>query len=145
MDTWEGSDEHTLNQNKKHIISDFVGEVELKFNKNLEQFKDRYRKIKNTSFYFFYKYFERNAYDLIYVDGSHHTDDVIVDLVKSFEMLKVNGLLIIDDYFWKYYKKCIDNPAGAVNSFIRLKGHCLKVVCFDSQLILKKTCETYRK
>jgi hypothetical protein len=37
------------------------------------------------------------SYDLIFVDGSHHTPDVILDGILSFQLLRPNGLLIFDD------------------------------------------------
>jgi predicted O-methyltransferase YrrM len=80
----------------------------------------------------------KNSFDLIYIDGSHHTDDVIVDAIKGFELLKVGGIMIFDDYFWGYYNKPIDNPAGAVNAFLRLKEGAFEIECIYRQLILKK-------
>tara|TARA_R110002110_G_scaffold119309_2_gene293735 strand:+ start:19812 stop:20003 length:192 start_codon:yes stop_codon:yes gene_type:complete len=63
---------------------------------------------------------------LTYVNGSHHKNDVIIDAVKCFEMLKVGGIMIFDDYFWQYYPDAIDNPAGAINTFLRLKKDFIK-------------------
>ena len=88
--------------------------------------------------------FQRDRFDLIYVDGSHHADDVLVDAIKAFEMLKVNGLMIFDDYFWDYYTRTIDNPSGAINAFIRLKHKQLEVICFDHQLVVKKISTSIR-
>lgn len=59
-------------------------------------------------------------------------------------MLKVNGLMIFDDYFWKYYTRTIDNPSGAINAFIRLKCNQLEVICLDYQLIVRKTSTSVR-
>lgn len=38
--------------------------------------------------------------DFIYVDGSHESQDVIADLILSFNILKSGGLMICDDYIW---------------------------------------------
>ncbi|WP_165486579.1 class I SAM-dependent methyltransferase [Methylobacterium sp. GXF4] len=38
--------------------------------------------------------------DFIYVDGSHESQDVIADLILSFNMLRPGGLMICDDYIW---------------------------------------------
>ena len=69
----------------------------------------------------------------------HHTDDVVVDAIKGFELLKVGGIMIFDDYFWGYYTKAIDNPAGAVNAFLRLKEGSHQILSIYGQLILQKT------
>ena len=50
-------------------------------------------------------FYEPEKYNLIYNDGSHHSDDVIVDAFKAFEMLKVGGIMIFDDYFGITIKK----------------------------------------
>jgi predicted O-methyltransferase YrrM len=40
------------------------------------------------------------AFDFIYLDGSHKAPDVLTDCVMAFRLLKVGGLLILDDYLW---------------------------------------------
>lgn len=37
-------------------------------------------------------------YDLIYVDGSHHAEQLLYDLSVSWAMLRRGGILIADDY-----------------------------------------------
>ena len=135
VDTWQGGDEHKKNDSPEKSV---LPSVEAIFNENIAEFHDRVTKYKGTSFSYYNHQSNTNIYDLIYVDGSHYTDDVIVDAIKCFEMLKVGGFLIFDDYFWKFYDKNIDNCAGAINSFLRLKGHYLEIVCFDYQLIVRK-------
>ncbi len=131
VDTWEGADEH---QNNPHLNA-----IEQNFDKNLHSYVERLTKFKGTSFEFFSKNTVKERFDLIYVDGSHHTDDVIVDAIKSFELLKIGGILIFDDYIWGYYKNPMDNPAGAINSFLRLKKGAFEILSVYGQLTLKKT------
>ena len=141
VDTWDGADEH-----RSHDASDksILSEIENTFDINIQEYSERVTKHKCTSYEFFNNFFEIDKFDLIYVDGSHHSDDVIVDAIKAFEMLKTDGVMILDDYFWNYYKNEIDNPAGAINSFLRLKKHQLKILCFDYQLVVKKTSSSVR-
>ena len=135
VDTWEGAEEHkTLDATTKDVLSN----IEISFDKNLSFFVDRLTKYKGTSFSFFNNKFEKNTYDVIYVDGSHHCNDVIIDAVKSFEMLKIGGVMIFDDYLWQYYSKDIDNPAAAINCFLKLKQGSYKVVRVYYQLIIEK-------
>ena len=141
VDTWEGADEH---KESPAITTNILASVEATFDANLSKFKDRLIKFKGTSLSYYESNFEPNIYDLIYVDGSHHSDDVLVDAIKCFEMLAAGGLLIFDDYFWRYYSKEIDNPAGAINSFLRLKRHQLEIVCFDYQVIVRKVSGSVR-
>ena len=53
------------------------------------------------------------GYDLIFIDGWHTFDQVIIDLFYSFELLKIGGYVIIDDADFRsvgkaisYYLKC---------------------------------------
>jgi predicted O-methyltransferase YrrM len=41
-----------------------------------------------------------DSIDIIYIDGSHTADDVLADAVLSWDLLKVGGVLIFDDYEW---------------------------------------------
>jgi predicted O-methyltransferase YrrM len=38
--------------------------------------------------------------DLLYVDGAHDAPTVLRDLVTGFDLVKVGGLVICDDYLW---------------------------------------------
>lgn len=42
----------------------------------------------------------RGSFDMIYVDGSHQAPDVLIDSVLAFQLLRVGGLMIFDDYLW---------------------------------------------
>lgn len=46
-------------------------------------------------------------FDFIYVDGSHQAPDVLCDALLSFELVKIGGLIVFDDYLWKF-----SGPAG---------------------------------
>lgn len=142
VDTWEGADEH---KDGTAATVEVLSSIERTFDSNLSGFKDRLTKYKGTSLSYFNSDFEPNRFDLIYVDGSHHSDDVVCDAIKCFEMLRVGGIMIFDDYFWSYYVNDIDNPAGAINSFLRLKRRRLEILCFDYQIIIKKKVESVRQ
>jgi predicted O-methyltransferase YrrM len=44
--------------------------------------------------------FEDESFDIIYIDGNHEPDYVLEDAVLAFRKLKIDGLLIFDDYGW---------------------------------------------
>jgi len=95
VDTWEGADEHKDGTADSATI---FSQIEQNFDKNLSSFSYRLSKHKGTSLSFFTKSNIRNHYDFVYIDGSHHCDDVLLDAIKSFEMLKVGGIMVFDDY-----------------------------------------------
>jgi hypothetical protein len=60
-------------------------------------------------------------------------------------MLKVGGVMIFDDFFWQYYPKAIDNPAAAINLFLRLKRGSYKIIRLYYQIAIIKTADRYPK
>jgi predicted O-methyltransferase YrrM len=136
VDTWQGADEHTSGYAATEQV---LSAIESTFDSNLAPFGTRLTKYRGTSFSFFNEHTETGKFDLIYVDGSHHCDDVIVDAVKCFQMLKIGGLMIFDDYLWRWYPRAIDNPAAAINAFLRLKKGSYRLVRVYAQLVIEKT------
>jgi predicted O-methyltransferase YrrM len=131
VDTWAGNDEHAG--------SAVLGRIEGNFDANLTPFRDRLTKFKGTSFAFFSTLSPSVEFDLVYVDGSHYVDDVLLDAIKGFEHLKVGGVMIFDDYFWRYYERHLDNPGAAVNSFLNVKMGAYRVVrVYNDQIVIKK-------
>jgi len=43
---------------------------------------------------------EDNSFDIIYIDGNHEPEYVLEDAVLSFRKLKLDGIMIFDDYGW---------------------------------------------
>ena len=86
-------------------------------------------------------FFKKNSkfFDVIFVDGSHFADDVFKDFKNSWIILKKNGTLILDDYFWKGYKNLQQNPAFAINKFLKEINNEYKIIKLTKfQLFLKK-------
>lgn len=135
VDTWLGADEH---QAGKFATKEVLTNIEACFDKNLTPFNGRFNKYKGTSLSYFTDADTSTQYDLIYVDGSHYCDDVLIDALKSFSHLKPGGILIFDDYLWHYYKEEKDNPVGAINTFLALKRGQYKLISAANQLILQK-------
>lgn len=131
VDAWQGSDEH--------FDRERVRRSEGYFDHNISSFGDRVLKFKGTSYAFFDSPVAQTDYDIIYVDGSHHADDVVIDAIKGFERLKVGGLMIFDDYLWQHYPRASDNPAGGVHAFLRMKRGSYKILRAYYQIIIQKT------
>ena len=140
VDTWEGADEH---RSGVAATDEVLSKIESAFDANVSKYRDRVTKYKGTSFSYFNNTKAGSVFDLIYVDGSHHCDDVIVDAIKCFGLLKVGGIMIFDDYLWKYYPRAIENPAAAINAFLRLHKGSYKLVRLYSQIIIEKTCDRH--
>lgn len=70
-----------------------------------------------------------------------YCDDVILDAVKCLEMLKVGGVMVFDDYLWRFYPKAVDNPAAAINLFLRLKQGSLRIIRAYYQIVIAKIAD----
>ena len=133
VDTWAGSDEHA---GMSHISS-----IEAAFDRHVGPWKERVTKRKGYSYQCLAAFRPDEKFDFIYVDGSHHADDVVVDAIRSFEHLKVGGVMVLDDYLWHYYPRDAENPARAINGFLRLIEGRHRIIMAYHQLALVKTSE----
>jgi predicted O-methyltransferase YrrM len=72
------------------------------------------------------------AFDLIYVDGSHHATDVLQDAILGFQLLRVGGLLIFDDYLWRLepdgQQDSFNMPKPAIDAFVNIFQRKLRVL-----------------
>jgi predicted O-methyltransferase YrrM len=80
------------------------------------------------------------SFDLVYIDGSHATRDVLTDLVLSWDLLREDGLLVLDDYLWGKGKKWPRDlrPQFAIEAFITAYSREVEVVDRAYQVILRK-------
>ena len=114
-----------------------ISKIEKNFDKNLYQYQSRYEKFKMRSNIFFKK--NSNKFDVIFVDGSHYAKEVFNDFRESWSILKKNGILILDDYFWARYQKLDENPAFAINSYLKKITNEYKIIRLSKyQLFLRK-------
>ena len=110
VDTWSGSDEH------KGINFQLI-EKNFDFNTSFYQSNNLLIKYKMTSNEFFQK--NEKYFDLIYLDGDHSSDQVKIDLINSWNILKKGCYFVLDDYMWWYYKDLKKNPSTPINNFIK--------------------------
>jgi len=87
---------------------------------------------------------EGDAFDLIYVDGSHTAWAVLTDLAFCAAMLRVGGLIILDDYWHEVseiggpgVKQAVDRFHGAFRRYFDIEA-------VYRQVALRKTAEIPR-
>ena len=130
VDTWAGSDEHSS-------VNFELIEKNFDFNTSFYQSNNNLMKYKMTSNEFFKK--NHRYFDLIYVDGDHSSDQVKIDLINSWNVLKNGGFLVLDDYMWWYYKDLKKNPSTPINDFIRANISNISKLVVWHQVIIQKT------
>jgi predicted O-methyltransferase YrrM len=67
------------------------------------------------------------SFDLIFVDGSHVACDVLSDLILSYQLCAIDGLIICDDYLWTGSphgtEDLLSMPRCAIDAFVALFSH----------------------
>jgi predicted O-methyltransferase YrrM len=85
-----------------------------------------------------------NSFDVVYIDGSHTADDVLSDATSSFDLLRIGGLMIFDDYRWTGTQRGRTplppelRPQVAINAFVTAYRNRVEVVHRGYQLMLRK-------
>jgi predicted O-methyltransferase YrrM len=109
-----------------------------RFDRNLASYGARLRKIKGTSIKALGILREENAvFDFIYVDGSHRRDDVMIDCLGAWRLLREGGVMLMDDYTWMPDNPEAERVAPAVDTFLAWHG--------DAEVILKGEQVAVRK
>ena len=81
-----------------------------------------------------------DSYDCVYVDGSHTSRNVLTDLVLSWGLLKLGGVLIIDDYTLQSFQdNPLKNPGIGIDAFLMVFQDEHEVLHAAGQIILRKT------
>jgi len=145
VDTWEGGVEH------KGVVQ--MSDVERRFDSNIAlamseaahpvQFH-KHKALSHDALARLMAEGQGGGFDVIYIDGSHQAPDVLSDAVLAFHLLKVDGVLIFDDYLWARgdygQRDHYDMPKPAIDAFVNI--YYRKVAVFSGpplgQLYLRK-------
>lgn len=134
LDKWENYNENELLEN----ISNLQVFNSFKHNVNIENLSDRIIPIKGSSNEVLMRMFRSGeSFDFIYVDGSHLLLDCYMDLVLSWQLLSVGGILAIDDYLYKN-DTILDSPFEAVNHFMEVYKSEYNLLLKNYRVFLEK-------
>lgn len=85
--------------------------------------------------------------DFVYIDGSHYGANVLEDLVLSFRLTTVGGLIVCDDYLWSIDARgsedVLNSPKIAIDAFTTIFRRKLHIVPHQPlyQLAFVKTAD----
>jgi predicted O-methyltransferase YrrM len=132
IDTWEGGVEHD-----RSTMSD----VERRFDKNIALAQagaqnsaqiTKHKKLSNLALADLIASGQSLKFDIVYVDGSHQAPDVLIDCVMSFQLLRVGGLMIFDDYIWTMEalgrQDAFNMPKPAIDAFLNIFQRKMQIV-----------------
>jgi predicted O-methyltransferase YrrM len=136
IDTWQGGLDHDPNNTEISFI-----DAENNFIHNISYYTDRVTVFKDTSYNALTHLINNNkTFDFIYVDGSHTAADVNLDLILSFKLLNLGGLVYADDYYWGFSDQSIYNsPKLGIDSFVNVYANKLTpLILYSNAAIYKK-------
>lgn len=135
IDTFAGSSEHAL----KEKWADALPNIEQRFDRNTAEFGARLEKLKRPSSEALVQLAaEGRRYDLVFIDGSHHSDDVRADAEGVWPLLRPGGIIIFDDYEWSFFPDAVDRPKLGVDAFLAARAREYRELHRDYQLIVQK-------
>ena len=106
IDNWEGGIEHKRGGSWESNMTD----IEARFKHNMQIATSRSTHAVKLEIHKGFSSRElpklasnnmQEYFDFIYIDGSHQAPDVLLDAVLGFQLLRVGGVMIFDDYLWQ--------------------------------------------
>jgi hypothetical protein len=132
IDTFAGGSEH-------HAQGIDMGSVERRFDTNIRRAggESRVMKLRGASRQVL-RTLDLEAYDAIYVDGSHQAPDVLEDAILAFHCLKHGGILIFDDYGWQWEWPELWSPRLGIDAFLYVYRERLELLHKEYQVLVRK-------
>ena len=133
IDTFEGSVEH------KHYDQGYLKTIEERFDFNItctgtpEKVKKKIGMSQEVM-----RTLPLNFYDVLYIDGSHLASDVLADAVLGWGLVKVGGVIIFDDYHFKFAERPNQNTKIGIDAFLTVFSDQIKILYEGYQLIIEK-------
>jgi len=135
--------DHFQGSPKEHHGTEFASRlpgVEERFDLNMRPYANRVEKIKSHSTPGLNALkMQKRKFDLIYVDGNHERDEVMLDSILSWQCLSVGGIIIWDDY--DMGGEDPDKPRSAIDMFIALQRDEITVLHKSSEQVFARRLE----
>lgn len=82
-----------------------------------------------------------NQYDIVYIDGSHQAEDVKQDATLAWDLLKLGGVMIFDDYLLPMPENPHQEPKIGIDTFLQSIAQKYKVLHQEYQLLIEKVAD----
>jgi len=81
----------------------------------------------------------QQGFDWIYIDGSHESDDTLLDAELAWRLARMNAIFIFDDYTWdREPVDSIHHPRRGIDAFLSLHHGQYEILHSSYQVILRK-------
>jgi predicted O-methyltransferase YrrM len=79
-----------------------------------------------------------NNYDMLYIDGSHLASDVLTDAILAWGLVKVEGLIIFDDYSFTFPNEVEQNTQIGIDAFLKVFANKINIIYEENQVLVTK-------
>jgi glycosyltransferase involved in cell wall biosynthesis/predicted O-methyltransferase YrrM len=142
IDMWENYDEKYDNKSISYLSYMEENNVEKVFYENVKVsgMQNRIQAFKGDSKDVLLYNLNDFRFNFIYVDGSHMCLDTYLDLVLSWRLLRVGGIMGIDGYLYKINDSCkdLERPYEAVEHFMKKYKGNYELINKGYRVFLKK-------
>lgn len=80
---------------------------------------------------------DKNSFDFIYIDGEHSRKAVTLDFDMSWPLLKINGIIILDDYLIRNNRQM----KPAIDEILKIYSGKYELLFVNRQVGLRKLAE----
>jgi hypothetical protein len=139
IDTFEGSVEHRYDTTYVKSIEE-IQSIEGRFDFNIVRtgVPEKVQKVVGKS-QLVVRTLPLNFYDIVYIDGSHIASDVLQDAVLVWQLVKVGGFVIFDDYPFTFPQNPAWNTRIGIDAFLIGFSDKFRVIHKAYQVIIEKT------
>lgn len=131
-----------LPQARVTAIDVFPDDTEAKFDKNTEPYGERCRKYNGRALGILDRMNGQDRkFHVIYLDASKKRQNVLALSVAAWPLLRINGIMIWDDFKWKPDKDDAERPESAIKLFCEAFAPCLTILHNDKQMMIRKDAE----
>lgn len=132
VDTFQGEEYY-------RSVGIYIDNVFNIFLENIDKYKDKVIVLKGKSQEVLRREDMRGPiFDFIYIDGSHKAPNVLEDAILGWRLLKKNGIMIFDDYYWQYPGDTALSPKIAIDYFLTVFGKECIVLLKNYQVVIEK-------
>lgn len=81
---------------------------------------------------------ESLTFDVIYVNSSYYSKDILLDSLIAFKLLKNNGIMIFNNYLWEKTDDKVYTPKPSIDIILNIYKNEIDVLYLGYQVIIKK-------
>jgi hypothetical protein len=81
---------------------------------------------------------ESLTFDVIYVNSSYYSKDILLDSLIAFKLLKNNGIMIFNNYLWEKTDDKVYTPKPSIDIILNIYKHEIDVLYLGYQVMIKK-------